>query len=147
MHPIHPMVVHFPIALLSASVLFDLLGGKWRSQDFHAASLYSLVLGMAGAVIALASGAMAEEAVEHSGIPVRALEIHEALAFASTAMFAGLLGLRVGQWLGWMQARRPVTVGLGAAAAVLLFVASYYGGDLVYGYGAGVAAHGRVAGR
>lgn len=147
MHPIHPMLVHFPIALLSASVLFDLLGAKWRSQDFQIASLYSLILGMAGAVLSLASGAMAEEAVEHSGIPVRALEIHEALAFGSTAMFAALLGLRIGQWLGWMRARRPITVGFGAAAAILLFVASYYGGDLVYGYGAGVAAYGGVARR
>ena len=43
--------------------------------------------------------------------------------------------------------RRPVTVGFGAAAVILLFVASYYGGELVHGYGAVVAAHGRVAGR
>ena len=35
MHPIHPMVVHFPIALLLASTLFDALAFRWRSQQFR----------------------------------------------------------------------------------------------------------------
>lgn len=142
MHPIHPMLVHFPIALLSASVLFDAVGNKWRTHDFQMASLYTLVLGLAGALVSVVSGGMAEEAVEHSGVPERALEIHETLAFAASGMFAGLLGLRVAEWLGWIRQRHAVTVGFGLAAVAMLFVASYYGGDLVYGHGAGVVLQG-----
>jgi uncharacterized membrane protein len=142
MHPIHPMLVHFPIALLSASVLFDLLGGKWRAQDFQTASLYTLVLGLAGAVLSLGSGGLAEEAVEHSGVPERALEIHEAMAFAASAMFAGLLGLRVGEWAGVIHPRPTIRAGFGIAAVIVLFIASYFGGNLVYEYGAGVTLPG-----
>lgn len=33
MHPIHPILVHYPIALLTASVIFDLLGMRWRPES------------------------------------------------------------------------------------------------------------------
>jgi len=51
MHPIHPMSVHFPIALLSFSVLLELLSSRWRlSEDMCVASLYRLILGFTGAI-------------------------------------------------------------------------------------------------
>ena len=138
MHPIHPMAVHFPIALLSASVLFDLLSSRWCQEDMRVISLYTLILGLAGALVAVITGAVAEEAVEHSGVPEWVLEIHETLGFGTFGIFAGLLGLRVAQRLGWIRERRALTMVLESAAVVVLFVASYYGGSLVYEFGAGV---------
>ena len=64
MHPIHPMLVHFPIALLSASVLFDTLSLRWRPDELRTAALYTLGLGLMGAAVSILSGSMAEEAVE-----------------------------------------------------------------------------------
>ncbi len=141
MHPIHPMLVHFPIALLSAAVFFDLLGRKWRPEECRIAGLYTLVLGFAGAAVSVASGAMAEDAVEHSGVPERAIEIHEMLGFAAFWIFAGLLGLRLATGLGWIREQRMVSGVLGIAGVVVMLVASYYGGSLVYDYGAGVAGY------
>ena len=141
MHPIHPMLVHFPIALLSAAVFFDLLGGKWRPEECRIAGLYTLVLGFAGAAVSVASGAMAEDAVEHSGVPERAIEIHEMLGFAAFWVFAGLLGLRLATGLGWIREQRMVSLLLGIAGVVVMLVASYYGGSLVYDYGAGVTGY------
>lgn len=138
MHPIHPMLVHFPIALLSAAVFFDLLGKKWRPEECRIAGLYTLVLGFAGAALSVISGALAEDAAEHSGVPERAIEIHEMLGFATFWIFAGLLGLRVVIWLDWIQERRLVTALLGIVGVLVMLVASYYGGSLVYDYGAGV---------
>lgn len=138
MHPIHPMAVHFPIALLSASVLFDLLSSRWRQEDMRVVSLYTLILGLCGAVVAVITGTVAEEAVEHSGVPEWILEIHETLGFASFWVFAGLLGLQVAQRLGWMRERRALSISLGLVAVAVLIIASYYGGSLVYEFGAGV---------
>lgn len=138
MHPLHPMLVHFPIALLSAAVFFDLLGKKWRPEECRIAGLYTLVLGFAGAALSVISGALAEDAAEHSGVPERAIEIHEMLGFATFWIFAGLLGLRVVIWLDWIQERRLVTALLGIVGVLVMLVASYYGGSLVYDYGAGV---------
>jgi uncharacterized membrane protein len=81
---------------------------------------------------------MAEEAVEHSSVPKRVLEIHETLGFASFWIFAGLLGLRTVVWLGWIRERPLVSLAAGFAGVAILLVASYYGGSLVYEYGAGV---------
>jgi uncharacterized membrane protein len=139
MHPIHPMAVHFPIALLSASVLFDLFSGRWQSEGLRVASWNTLLLGLGGAVAAVITGSIAEEAVEHSGVPKQVLEIHETLGFATFWVFAGLSGLRIAEWLGWIRERRPLRLVLGLGAVALLFIASYYGGSLVYEFGAGVA--------
>ncbi|HEX7766048.1 MAG TPA: DUF2231 domain-containing protein [Nitrospira sp.] len=141
MHPIHPMLVHFPIALLSAAVFFDLLRAKWRPEDCRVASLYTLVLGFAGAALSVASGALAEDAAEHSAVPKRAIEIHEMLGFATFWVFAGLLGLRLATELGWIREQRTVAMLLGIASVVVMLAASYYGGSLVYDYGAGVAGY------
>jgi uncharacterized membrane protein len=132
------MVVHFPIALLPAAVLFDVLARRWRRDENRVASLYALVLGTAGALIAVISGHMAEEAVEHSGIPESVLEIHEKLGFVTFWIFSGLLGLRVAEGLGWITQRPALRIGLGLVSVSILFTASYYGGSLVYDYGAGV---------
>ena len=64
MHPIHPMVVHFPIALLLASTLFDALAFRWRSQQFRETSLSLLILGILAAGVAVLTGHFAEEAVD-----------------------------------------------------------------------------------
>ena len=138
MHPIHPMLVHFPIALLSATVFFDVLAQRWRREECRIASLYTLILGLAGALAAVASGAMVEEAVEHSGVPEQVLELHESLGFATFWIFAGLLGLRAAIWLEWVQERPLVSLALGVIGVAVLLVASYFGGSLVYEYGAGV---------
>lgn len=141
MHPIHPMLVHFPIALLSAAVFFDLLGLRWREEECRTASLYTLVLGLAGALAAVITGHMAEESVEHSGVPESVLELHEGLGFATFWIFLGLLGWRFITRLGFVRERRAVSVGLGIVGIGVLLVASYYGGSLVYDYGAGVTGY------
>lgn len=141
MHPIHPMLVHFPIALLSAAVLFDFIALRWRPEEARTVSLYTLVLGLAGAAVSVVSGALEEEVVEHSGVPEFILEVHEKLGFAVFWIFAGLLGLRLAEWLGIMKTRPVASLTVGIVGVLVLFVASYYGGSLVYDYGAGVAIH------
>jgi uncharacterized membrane protein len=96
------------------------------------------VVGLAGALVSVVSGAMAEEGVEHSGVPERILEIHETLGFGTFWVFAGLLGLRTAVWFGWIRERPALSLALGFAGFVVLLVASYFGGSLVYDYGAGV---------
>jgi uncharacterized membrane protein len=61
----HGGMTHFPIALVIASMLFDLAGSlvpdnadKSRGAGFHAAGFYTLVLGALGAFGAVISGLM-----------------------------------------------------------------------------------------
>jgi predicted heme/steroid binding protein/uncharacterized membrane protein len=54
-HP-HPMVVHFPIALLMASSLFVLLRLIFKNPSFESTSFYLLVLGAIASPFAMATG-------------------------------------------------------------------------------------------
>ena len=56
-HP-HPMVVHFPIALLMASSLFLLLHLLFRTASFEVASYYLLILGALSSLFAMATGVL-----------------------------------------------------------------------------------------
>ena len=58
------------------------------------------------------------------------------------AAFAGLLLLRVAEWMHWIDEQRVLRIAIGLGAVVALFVASYYGGSLVYDFGAGVRPQG-----
>ena len=144
MHPIHPMVVHFPIALLITGVAFEALA-LWRQSDrLRATSLDLLVVGVLAAGLAVVTGHVAEEAVEHSGIPEEALEIHEKLGFAVFWIFAAVLGFRLAVRWHWIRETYVLSLLLGIVGVIVLLVASYFGGELVYSLGAGVA--GRTGG-
>ena len=138
MHPIHPMIVHFPIALLIVAVMFELLAMRWRTSGLRDASLYTLVAGVVGAGLAIITGKMAEEGMEESGIPDALLDIHEGLGYATFWIFLGLFALRVLIRRGWLRERPALTIGLGLVGIGVLAATGYYGGSLVYDFGAGV---------
>ena len=139
MHPIHPMVVHFPIALLITSVVFDFLAMRWRHKSFQDAGFYTLLAGLLGAAVAVLTGAMAEELAEDTGIPESVLEIHEALGYATLLFFIGLLALRL--LMRWKLIREipALYLAMGVAGIMILSAAGYFGGSLVYDFGAGVS--------
>ncbi|MEK6603597.1 MAG: DUF2231 domain-containing protein [Nitrospirota bacterium] len=139
MHPIHPMVVHFPIALLITSVVFDFLAMRWRHKSFQDAGFYTLIAGLLGAAVAVLTGAMAEEVAEDKGIPESVLEIHEALGYATLLFFIGLLALRLLMRWKLISERPALYLAMGVAGIMILSAAGYFGGSLVYDFGAGVS--------
>ncbi|HEV2350515.1 MAG TPA: DUF2231 domain-containing protein [Terriglobia bacterium] len=58
-HAQHVVVIHFPIALFTASVFFDLLARWRRDKALATASYYNLVAGAVAALPALATGLIA----------------------------------------------------------------------------------------
>jgi uncharacterized membrane protein len=138
MHPIHPMVVHFPIALLMVSVLFDMMATRWRHQSFQDAAFYTLLVGLVGAAVAVITGAIAEESAENRGIPESVLEIHEGLGYATFIFFIGLLALRLLMRWKLIKDIPALYLTMGFIGVVILTVTGYVGGSLVYDFGAGV---------
>ncbi len=136
---LHPMFVHFPIALLFTSVLFDAAGAWFKRENFREGALWLLILGLLGGVAAAIAGNWAEEAAEKAGIAESMIETHETLAFVTLGIFGILL-------LGRLVLRNQFTwktlapyfliaaIGLGTLSAT-----GHYGGDLVYEHGAGSA--------
>lgn len=139
-YPLHPMLVHFPIGLLTASVLFEGIGAWWNREHFRESALWLLVLGLLGGVSAAVAGGMAEETAEKAGIAESLIETHETLALMTLGLFGALLLFRV-----FLRNRFTprIMAGYFLASVVglgLLSVTGHLGGDLVYQHGAGVNA-------
>ena len=64
---LHPMIVHFPIALLIVGFLADAIGLFTKREFFTKAGFYLLILGTLGVVAAYLTGNYAGEGVTEAG--------------------------------------------------------------------------------
>lgn len=88
---IHPIFVHFPIALLTVYSCFELAGYFFKSLRakpwFFAVNATLLFTGAVSAIAALVTGGIAEDLVEN-GLPYSyILEVHEPFAAATTLVY------------------------------------------------------------
>ena len=89
---IHPLVIHFPVALWLTSLLFDLMA--WRREDAaHRRAAYWLVgLGLLGAAVSIVFGWVDLIAYERGGVEpafVRRHWLHSLPAYAASVLYLG----------------------------------------------------------
>jgi len=135
---VHPLLVHFPIALLSCFFLLDVCGVAARSHPLRAAARWLLYLGALGAVAAAAAGWIAAQRVPHGAVVHEIMEWHGRLGI-TVAGLASILAL----WRAVAQERLALmATSMQLLLAAVLVVAMSFGADLgglmVYGYGVGV---------
>jgi uncharacterized membrane protein len=137
----HPMVVHFPLALVTTAVVL-LLAARLLRRERLAATLatvgtWNLGLGALAALFAIGTGMAAAMHLQASPAAHHAISLHVRWAMFTTL---GLVLLAVWRGAGNAQEARPswlmMIVLLGALAA--LMVTGYRGGQNVYRYGVGV---------
>ncbi|MGA8043967.1 MAG: DUF2231 domain-containing protein [Terracidiphilus sp.] len=96
---LHPLVIHFPIALLLLSPLFILIGSVLappKGQPYRIAGLIILMLGTIGLFVAASTGEAAGELAERGGGVDAVLSAHEHLAEQTRIFFAGLSVILLG---------------------------------------------------
>lgn len=129
---LHPLIIHFPIALLLVAPLLLVVGLFVRDgRPWAAAGLVLLALGTFAAWVAVSTGHAAGEIAERGPAAIeRALERHEELAETTRTVFTALtLALAVLVVVPALL-RRPLSRPVGMAAT-LVFLALYGGGALL----------------
>jgi uncharacterized membrane protein len=129
---LHPLIVHFPIALLLVAPLLVLLGLLWPVQrtGIHAAALFLLLLGTSLAVLAVSTGMAAAGAAGRIPELLLALDSHELLAKQVAILYSGLSLAFVGIHL-WSRRRRQGTRSRWLIAVHLLWLAASLGASIL----------------
>lgn len=144
---IHPMILHFPIALLYLAVPVEIAALWWKSEGFlPRAAFWIVTLSCVAIIVTMTAGFISEQSVHWTATTTAILERHQALAMAT----GGSAGAA---WLVHMSRRFPKGTGWGLwgrgqgsvlsallviAAAIFVTLTGRLGGDMVYHYGVGV---------
>ena len=139
-HPVHPMLVVFPIGLWVFSLLSDvvfLLGGSERWNDI---AFYTMAGGLVGALAAALPGLFDMLSISDPKVGKIAWN-HMILNAIAVLIFAADLSARI---LSRPGATLPVV--LSVAGVILLALAGWLGGEMVYVHGAGVEQQPRNGG-
>ena len=137
MESVHPLVVHFPIALLLVGAGLDGAALALRRPSLHRIALWDLALGTLMAGAAVLSGLQAEDVAKHSFEIWQVITWHKRLGISTF-----ILGLMVVSWRLAKRDRlspraRMVTTALTVMLVGTLSVGAYLGGRLVYEFGGG----------
>lgn len=134
-HPLHPALVHFPIACWSLATAAD-VASLWFGEPAWRLAGVLLALGTLIALAAMATGFMELLKVGAEHPATRDLNRHLLLMLVAWCLYATSLFLR----LQGTTLTRPDTVDLGLSVVgfVVLGTGGWFGGKLVYGHGVGV---------
>ena len=145
MENLHPLFVHFPVALLLAAFFVETLALFFKQSSWHRVSLWMLGFGALGAVGAVLTGRMAKETAKHSYEIEEIMELHEKLGYAvlGIALFVVVCRLFLRDRLG--KRTRWIAWSLLAAACGIMAYSAHLGGRMVYEFGVG-GSYGRRSG-
>jgi uncharacterized membrane protein len=140
MLPLHPRIVHFPVALLTASALFGILAllVKSKRELFKEILFWNLILGVAGAIAAIITGLIQEDKLVHNEAIHELMETHETLGFIFSSLFAVLLVWMIFRKSKMKTGELAILVIFIIISAGLVTYSAHLGGKMVYGEGAGV---------
>ena len=137
MQSAHPLVVHFPIALLTTAVLLELAAFIVMRPALHRVALWNLALGTLAAGAAVFSGLRAEEVAKHSFDIEHVMELHERLGIATLIGGTLITAFRLLKRDQRSRGARWFVLVLMLVMLGTLTYGAHLGGRLVYEFGVG----------
>jgi uncharacterized membrane protein len=134
-HPLHPALVHFPIALLLSATFADLawVAGITANTQFGAVLIAG---GLAGGLLAMGAGMYDLTRLDPAIVPHATR--HMAAVGLAWLGYAVALYLRKDSLLSGADLGTPA-VAMSLVSAAVLALGGWLGGRLVYTFGAGVS--------
>ncbi len=137
-HPIHPMIIPFPIGLWVFSFVADLIY-VWRGnpiwRDYIA--FYTLLGGIIGAAIAAVPGFIDWLSLKNP-IVVKIANWHARLNVIALLIFAASFYLRTTNGAVLVSGSYTIPVALSLLGVILISISGYLGGEMVFRHGVAV---------
>jgi len=139
-HPIHPMIIPFPIALwvfsLVADVIFLWRGNQlWR--DYIA--FYALLGGIIGAAAAAVPGFIDWLSLTDKAV-VKIANWHARLNVIALVIFAASFYLRTTNGASLVSGSYTIPLALSVLGVILITISGWLGGEMVFKHGVAVEA-------
>jgi uncharacterized membrane protein len=130
----HGGATHFPIALLTVSVVFDHAAFWWRDElrrrDFRAMGFYSLLIAAAASPVAVLSGiALSKGVLLGTGM----LALHHYFIWPAFGLLIGLAVWRLVTRERAARRARGCYLALASLTLVVMMSAGYWGGEMIIG--------------
>lgn len=134
-HPVHPMVIVFPLGLLSTAVVFDLIGLATDDSDWYEVSYYLLGAGIVGGFAAAVFGL-----IDWLAIPTntRAKQVGLYHALSNSVGLAFFIASWYLRYDGSVQDPETLAIVLSLLGAGAASLGGWLGGELVYRLGIAV---------
>ena len=137
-HPIHPMIIPFPIALWVFSLIADLIylwGGNPLWRDYIA--FYTLLGGIIGGAAAAVPGVIDWLSLKDREV-VKIANWHARLNVIALLIFAASFYLRTTSGGGLVSGNYSIPVGLSVLGVILIAISGWLGGEMVFKHGVAV---------
>ncbi len=134
---VHPLFVHFPIALLMGAIGFYFLGSILKKEELFIAGKWSLFFGTLGAGVSVWTGLQAAETVYHDEEIHQMMMAHQYVGIALLVLSA-VLSLWVIISKKTIPSARLLFLGSLLILSALIAQAADLGGRMVYGKGVGI---------
>ena len=135
-HPIHPVLIVFPLGLLATAVVFDILRLITDDGGFSVASFYMIAAGVLGGLLAAVFGLIDYLAIPAGTRARRVGAVHGLGNVVVVVLFAVSWLLRTGE-TGHVPTALAFVLSL--VGALLALVTGWLGGELVDRLGVGVS--------
>lgn len=135
-HPIHPAIVHFPIACLTLGTAAD-VSSIWMNERVWQAAGWLLIIGIASVVPAMLSGLFELRKVKGKNGADRVAELHIQCVLLTFTLYGASLFLRLEKLQ--LTAPGPIELALSGLGWIALIATGWFGARLVYEHRIGVS--------
>ena len=135
-HPIHPMLIPFPLALWATSFAVDVLFYFLRHPTLLVIAKFMLAAGCIGAVAAAIPGFIDWLTIKNGEVK-KVANWHARLNIAALVVFAISLFLRLGSYSELVGRKLTIPFLLSLVGVILISISGWLGGELAFRYGVG----------
>ncbi|MFJ8686392.1 DUF2231 domain-containing protein [Micromonospora wenchangensis] len=134
-HPVHPMLVMFPVALLVTGTLFDVVDTVGGPDFLAEVAYWNITVGLVGGLLAAAAGVFDLLAIPAGTRAKRVALTHAAANVAVILLFAAVWAVRLN---AESRAAGGALIAIEVVGLAILGVSAWLGGELVDRLGVGV---------